>query len=540
MNGQKTRFVACSLALFFCAGGCGAPPETGPDPFIRIESLTLRLYERIHPLRASRLGFAGADSLLFTFDERCVADAAAGLDSLLALVDSLSSAILGAERRTDVARAAVWAQGQLFSLRELGADRRGPVLYCWMAEEALEGIPYRSAPPREGEAEAYAARISQLPRLLENAAERIVNPPLLHVDLAAARLDGLIGRFDALASRCEARWGARAPDLDAARAAVVSFRRFVDGPLRSEARGGLIIGAENFARVLRYDEGLVIDPVAAAADAEKSIRRYNSRWLAVRRSAGEAGGRRHDPAEILAAIDAGAGPGGNVPAVRIVQAKPPHAVGADPFLAPPAVPPPVAALEAACPVSGHLPVVFLDPTSTDGDAAALRIALFRVSANARDYDRELCRTASPLGILFASRLARMAFVDHVVQDLVDASDDDALRRSFYEDRIRALAVLVVTMRLHGGSYTSEAAAVQLRSAVPGMTALDAASIVAAASIDPSIAYPGIAILLSDELVRKASFLPGGGTPREKARRLLLARAGRPLPDIVDEATVDRP
>lgn len=522
--------ATCLLSAALCCAlvACDRKPAVTIDPFPRFERRVLRLYERVQPLRASRLGLNEADSLLFTFGDEEIAAALAGIDSLLELVDSLSQSLVDPARRLDVAAAAVWARGQRFSLNDLEADRRGPILWCRLAAEALETIPLRNSPPAPGEATAYAARISRLPRLLENAVRRIGAPPPAHVELALDRLDDLIDGLDELAVRCERRWGDEAPDLALPREALLRFRRFIDGPLRERAHGSLIIGSENLARTLRYDEGLYIDPAAVTSDLEKTLRRINSRFLAVRRSEPAAGDGRGGVAAILARLDGGE----SRPRPETIRLLAPPVGAVDPFLTPPAAALPAVSWTIPCLGEESAPALRVDPSIAQ-NGGALRLALMSVSAGARAYDERLCRNGSPLAVLFAARLTRMAWIDLVVDRLVDESTDDGLRRTLLVQRLRETAVAIATIRLHGGAYTSDMAASYLVSNVPGMTGGEAASIVAAASADPAAAYPGIAILLTGELIRKASFEPGPGTPREKARRILLDRAGRPLPDIIE-------
>ena len=127
----------------------------------------LDIYDELHPLRSSQLGFHQSDSLLFTFSSEERESFIKRLEKLQQYFKKL--AVIHLEEREIVNSTLIlhWLKGELFAFKTLQSYRRSPLLYCWMVEEALYGIPSRLEPPYETELAAYEKRLSQIPLLLQ-------------------------------------------------------------------------------------------------------------------------------------------------------------------------------------------------------------------------------------------------------------------------------------------------------------------------------------------------------------------------------------
>ena len=81
------------LILLPLLAGCGEKSsiDITRESFDRIAEDAASLYAGIHPLRASRLGIEGADSMLFTFSSEEIEHVIITIDTLKAAVSSLAA-----------------------------------------------------------------------------------------------------------------------------------------------------------------------------------------------------------------------------------------------------------------------------------------------------------------------------------------------------------------------------------------------------------------------------------------------------------------
>ena len=102
-----------------------------------------------------------------------------------------------------------------------------------------------------------------------------------------------------------------------------------------------------------------------------------------------------------------------------------------------------------------------------------------------------------------------------------------LRKFLLEDKILELARMLIVLQLHSGRSTIDFCVDFLINDM-GLQREDALSEVAIASSSPSLAFPGIAMTLTDDLIRKASSVRGEKNPRKKIQKLMIDNLALPL------------
>lgn len=534
--GLRTTTILLCAACLAPALSCDPKPvgEQTRAEFDRIAAGALDLYRRIHPLRWSSLGLEGADSLLFAFTGAEIERSAAGLDSLVDLLSSLPAAGLDRGRIDDSLLLLDWMKGERFALGPDGACRSNPLLYCWMLEEALFGMPSRPAPPGEGEGEAYAARLGKIPALCASAARLLERPGAPLLEEARRRLDRVAASIPALRRSTERRYGRPVPGLDRASAAVDALRETFGAILAGRPRGRVIMGLENLAFVLGYAEHLDADPSSLIGEAEAMLRRPSRRAReGSERGRGEAGGSA-DPESLLVRIEAAVRarglPGSDEVAVPVVAAASlytPLRIPVDPYLTVPVLARRAARAEPAGSSGVRCgSVVAVDPGAAG--APLLRDLLLCCSA-ARAPEREACLADSPLRLVFSTQTFRRGWETAVLRELLPLFPDRAagISRIEEERRVLALARMVVVFRLHAGLYTTQTAAAYLTEST-GLPADRVAEEIAAATASPAAAFEGIAEIMLERLEKRIAGRRGAGG---RLRVVLFENGMLPLPLI---------
>jgi hypothetical protein len=577
----RARTLTTLAALFALAvvyTGCAREKrsERAAAEYGQLVSEAVALSVRIEPLRSSRIGMTGSDSLLFTFSDGEISEA---LSRLGGLEDRLTRSSVSSLSPRDVDNAEViayWLRGELFALREMQSFRYNPFLYSWMAEEALWGIPSRVGLPYPGELTAYRARLAKIPALLANARRLLDDPAETHTRFAAERLDSITASFGRLDSLTRERYGESiTADLDAARRAIADFRRFVGDSLLARSHGKVILGSENLSKIFLYEELVNADPNMIMGKAESIMRKLKSLEASfekriefeergslgrVRAAPETARPTRRAPApptpepfdtEVyrilteLAGDSAGAGFGAGRVARLVIRY--PTRTGYHSWLPknisltlPPPVEHPVEIFTtepfAAPPCRAY---GFFSREARDLSEDKLRARLLRATPHILEMDLRGCEDGDTLGAVFASETFRDGWYYLNTRELATdlRTPRPLLGRRLLEEEIVALARTVVVFRLHAGSMTSDDAAAYLVETT-GMSPADAANEVLVASISPLVAYPGMAMVLVENMLETVAYVSGLDRPERKLLDSFRASRGMPLPVIAAKLSKD--
>jgi hypothetical protein len=541
---------------------------------------SVHLYSRLHPLRSSRLALYGADSLLFTFAPDEIEKMSEEIERLLNVVSGIQPVYLDETAVDNLTLIMHWLKGERFALGELALHRKNPLLYCWIAEEALYGIPSRTEPPYDGEREAYEKRIARIPLLLANAMHLIENPAKPHVALATERIAALRDADGSLEGRLASRYGEEVAGLGDVRRALEEFSRFLATDLSQRAHGSIIIGSENLTRIFLYGESLTIDPGWIDREGERAMERSRGRAAAIRKRIGAIAeitgsmapkasgldsvliawenGQADGPdrarlagitdsvvmldIETLDAIAAGIfRPGGPAPVPTVVKGmeiEHRQPIPSNPYLTLPS-PEPVRIFTIPPSPFGQKPcdeyIVHRTVPAPPGPGD-YAYALLGVLYPVRESGRVLCRSADTVRTILSSETFRYGWRYIHIRDIID---NLYVRKPFLElrlveEHIRALARMEVVFRLHAGTFTRETAIAYLMKNVDGLSLEEARSDYLLASASPSVAYRGISLLLIEEMLKRSQLSRGGDSPRNRLRDLLRLHGGLPLSLVMEK------
>ena len=543
MNNYFIRNAAAALILLPLLTGCSEKSsiDTTRESFDMIAEDAASLYAAIHPLRASRLGIAAADSTLFTFSSEEIEHALITIDTLKAAVSALAADDLDDNRIDESTLLTDWMKGEAFVFTRSRTCLNNPLLFCWMIEEALMGIPSRPYPPAEGERHAWAVRISHLPALVGNASTFLRKPGGIHLSEAAKRLESLSARMPRLMQLVEERYGGPVAELEEAREALQIYREMIDALREVRTSSRQIMGMEELARILQYSEHLDFDQAKMIAEAEKVIRRLSRqlvpKGVAVIDTGTEQVTVSVDMADSLLngiedgiaarrAFDMKKNP--RSPVAAYEELWNPMRLPVNPYLCLPVIPDRdihwgfQSGKRDDC-----VPAVYVQG-GQEYSLDQLKYDLLLTSSLMSAPDREMCGYKSPLRKIFGVETYRYSWKAHNSTDLTALIPERRMQLTRIQttERVAALTRMILVFRLHSGKFTSEAAGEYLGE----MTPFDAARIeneVIMASVSPAAAFEGIAFMTVESMVKNATVDRAGGKPRERIRKLLLDSAGMP-------------
>jgi len=534
------------LAVSIAAPGCGGRDDSSGylRSFESIVGEALELYGEIHPLRSSRLGITDSDSLLFTFSADEIDYCGARCDSLLERISRLPANHFEARAIDDSAILIDWLRGELFALRKLRAWETNPLLYCWMAEEALFGIPSRIEGPGAGELRSYERRLGRVPALLENAGLNLRDPPAIQIEPSLERIGAILEKAGELRAVLKLRYGTLPASFEEAVKSVESFGDYLRGALASGTQGSYILGTEKISDILLYSEHLDLDLDEFTAEAEKSIRKNMGQIASIERSRPPLAGTtaKNDIPPLQAMIDSigvicsskglpGSGKETSLAVIRRAALPVQRGLPSNPHLSVPAGDSyPVFSISASSFAGGQCgTAIVVPPGAQRADPEEFIHDLLRVSACASEPERALCRQGDKLRTVFASRLYALGWDYLLMKELCQIFPDPALRqrKRFLEENSRDLAMMVTVFGLHSGRFTVDAAVDYLISAT-GAKREDALRKVSIAASSPSVAYAGIAAILIEQAVQEVSGTSGESRPLARIRELMLERAALPL------------
>ena len=253
--------LSCLIVLIpACGKDRGEKIKASRMAYASLVDEVLETYTELHPLRSSHLGLHQSDSLLFTFSSD---ECERSVRRLEKLHENLKKLTVGHLAEREIANSTImlhWLKGELFAFKTLHYESWSPLLYCWIIEEALYGIPSRPEPPYQGELAAYEKRLSQIPLLLQNATALLEHVHRLHRNVARGRLSRLIDRFDELEGMVTERYGERIDLLDSVKNAIMDFRNSLTNNHLQQNRGIRILGLEHLSRIFLYDDVLELEP----------------------------------------------------------------------------------------------------------------------------------------------------------------------------------------------------------------------------------------------------------------------------------------
>ncbi|MCK4349512.1 MAG: hypothetical protein KAX13_01570, partial [Candidatus Krumholzibacteria bacterium] len=481
----------------------------------------------------------------FTYSKEESEDITSRLKRLKSGFKKLSVARLGEKEYEESRLISRWVKGELFALEHLEDNRGNPLLYYWIVDEALWGLPSRTAPPHDGELAAYLQRLDKIPKLLRQASILVVNPARPHTKLASKLIRNQLASLPALEIVLDKRYGAEASLPEGLSRSITGFLGFLEGTLSSQTRGNLIFGSENISRIFRYDESIDINIGGTIEEAEKGIRRFKTEVTRMQRSVVIPDRPYHPIKEderpilerVLETVQ-GNFAGNSFPEnIRISDR---GAVAPTGSIRGPLMksrnltlhPMSVKAVSLVTTGPFHRGDCVHHLLADEGRSKTeLIYESLKELTLARPIEM-LCQGTDTVRAIFPSEIYAgvVRFIE--IEKLIDLfpTEKPALLKSLLKEKIRALALTIVVLKLHAGTLTTESAALYLEETA-GLSADEAAGNVLTATYAPTIAYPGISILEIDRLRKHSTVRRAAVRTDERLHGVLMDLYFMPIPDI---------
>jgi uncharacterized protein (DUF885 family) len=193
-------------------------------------------------------------------------------------------------------------RAELLDLETLASWRKNPMLYIGLPGSAVDGLMKRAFAPPADRLRSVIARLKAAPAVLGALRVNVANPPREFTDLAIRMGEGSIGFFrdDVRVWAKEAAGGDAQllAELDAANAGVVKAMQetvaWMKNTLLSKSNGRYAVGAENFAKLLLYEELVDIPLDKLLAIGEATLRRDQEAFMVT--------AKKIDPSKPAAAV----------------------------------------------------------------------------------------------------------------------------------------------------------------------------------------------------------------------------------------------
>ena len=246
-----------------------------------VDSISREYYESkfaMYPAYATSKGIHTYDSELSTFGPLKVRKFLIQTKSMIRTVSSFSEDSLDIETWIDMKALLSDMETQAFLFEELEMWRRSPLLYAYACTDGLYSLVIRNG--RFWSDPNFSARLSQVPRVLEQARKNLLRPMKLHCDIASASIEAFLPFLKGLGDST----GAAGAALDTALVAracesLEQFRAYLDS-LSVTADANFALGYENFVKLLKVQHMMEEPPEEILAYAVRVLKDAKSRQAA--------------------------------------------------------------------------------------------------------------------------------------------------------------------------------------------------------------------------------------------------------------------
>lgn len=255
----------------------GASAQPAASPFAKFVNEYFDVRFEFAPSEATAAGFHQYDAKLEDLSAGTVAREIAALKGLQKRLDALRAGKLTSDESIDAEMIDGAIRSALLDLETLKLWRSNPMGYIGLPGGAIDGLIKRNFAPPAERLRSVVARLKAVPAVLFAMRANIENPPKEFTDLAYRMAAGSVGFFE----DDVARWakesaggdGELLKEFTQANAEVVKAMKeaadWLKNDLLPRSKGSYAIGAENFSRKLRYEEGvdLPLDRLLAIGEA---------------------------------------------------------------------------------------------------------------------------------------------------------------------------------------------------------------------------------------------------------------------------------
>jgi len=283
-----------SVSLFVLSAACQAAPggATTDKQFEELAERYIDQFPALSPVSATLLGDHRYDTELNEVSEAARTRKARFEQEFLDQLGRIDPAALSRSNQVDHALLKHSLQAQLWRLEELQEWAWNPLTYTRLVGNAVYGLMAREFGPLETRLTCVAARLEQLPRLLEQiratlAPERV---PKVHAETAVKQNRGVLSILDNmvepyLAELPDAEQARLKRAMETARRAVDVHQKWLESELLPKAGGEFRIGADLFDKKLAFTLQTPLTRQQIRERAERRLREVHNQMYDIAKEA---------------------------------------------------------------------------------------------------------------------------------------------------------------------------------------------------------------------------------------------------------------
>ncbi len=257
------RFYSAPLCAGVLALVSSVSAHATADQPAAFRALVDRFYDAAlpyEPTEATSLGIHGYDAKLEDWSHATIQAEVRGLHYYMSKFDAFSADGLDQSTRGDLTMMRNSLRSQLLTLETIKPWQTNPDSYSSGITNAAFTLMERDFAPPDDRLRSLIARERQMPRVLDEARQNLVNPPQIYSEIAIEQLPDEISFFrndvpEAFRKATDPELKAQFAKSNAAViAALESYQQWVQSDLLPRSHGNFRFGADTFAKKLQYDE----------------------------------------------------------------------------------------------------------------------------------------------------------------------------------------------------------------------------------------------------------------------------------------------
>jgi len=294
MRRMSSVRVVWFLSLFLLSAASQAAPgeSTMDEQFENLADRYIDQFPALSPVSATLLGDHRYDTELDQVSEAARAGRVRFAEEFLDQLGRIDPATLSRANQVDHALLKHSLQAQLWRLEELQEWAWNPLTYTSLVGNAVYGLMAREFAPLETRLTCVAARLEQLPRLLEQIRATMVpqRVPRVHAETAVKQNRGVLSILD---NMVEPHLGKLSPAeqtrlknaMETARGAVDVHQKWLESELLPKAGGDFRIGADLFDKKLAFTLQTPLTRQEIRERAERRLREVHDQMYAIAKEA---------------------------------------------------------------------------------------------------------------------------------------------------------------------------------------------------------------------------------------------------------------
>ncbi len=271
----------CGTALLMCA--LPAQAAAAADQGAAFRALVDSFYGAAlpyQPTEATALGIHDYDAKLEDWSQSTIQAEVRGLHYYMSKFDGFQADGLDQSTQGDLTMMRNNLRSQLLTLETIKPWQTNPDTYSSAITGSAFTLMEREFASPDERLRSLIARERQMPKVLDEARQNLLNPPRVYTEIAVEQLPGEVSFFqnDVPAAFTKATDPALKSQFESTNAAVIAalqgYRQWLQSDLLPRSKGDFRFGADTFAKKLAYDE-MVTTPLPrllaiATADLHKN------------------------------------------------------------------------------------------------------------------------------------------------------------------------------------------------------------------------------------------------------------------------------